>query len=116
MGTIMHKTLVVHNRYAWRSHRTQAAIESEQGVVLLTIEQLAARLAGGFLQPIDADDLKTAVADAVVHPLGELDAIKDLPGFQRAAATSLAKAWSAGLSLEQEANSAVAHAVPSTPP
>jgi hypothetical protein len=107
MGTIMHKTLVVHNRYAWRSHRTQAAIESEQGVVLLTIEQLAARLAGGFLQPIDADDLKTAVADAVVHPLGELDAIKDLPGFQRAAATSLAKAWSAGLSLEEEANSAV---------
>ena len=103
----MHKTLVVHNRYAWRSYRTHAAIDGSQGVGLLTIEQLAARLAGGFLQPIDSDDLKTAVASAVAQPLGELDAIKELPGFQRAAASSLAKAWSAGLSLEEEANSAV---------
>ena len=42
-----------------------------------------------------------------------LDAIKALPGFQRAAANSLSKAWSAGLSLAQEASSAkdpVAHA------
>ena len=106
-GTSMHKTLVVHNRYAWRSYRTRAALDGSQGVVLLTIEQLAARLAGGFLQPIDSDDLKTAVASAVSQPLGELDAIKNLPGFQRAAAVSLAKAWSAGLSLEQEADSAV---------
>ena len=103
----MHKTLVVHNRYAWRSYRTHAAIDGSQGVVLLTIEQLAARLAGGFLQPIDSDDLKTAVASAVSKPLGELDAIKELPGFQRAATSSLAKAWSAGLSLEEEADSAV---------
>ncbi len=103
----MHKTLVVHNRYAWRSYRTHAALDGSQGVVLLTIEQLAARLAGGFLQPIDSDDLKTAVASAVAQPLGELDAIKELPGFQRAAATSLSRAWSAGLSLEEEADSAV---------
>ena len=103
----MHKTLVVHNRYAWCSYRTHAAIDGSQGVVLLTIEQLAARLAGGFLQPIDSDDLKTAVATAVSQPLGELDAIKELPGFQRAVASSLAKAWAAGLSLQEEADSAV---------
>ena len=103
----MHETLVVHHRYAWRGYRTHAAIDGSQGLVLLTIEQLAARLAGGFLQPIDSDDLKTAVATAIIQPLGELDAIKDLPGFQRAAASSLAKAWSAGLSLEEEADSCV---------
>lgn len=103
----MHKTLVVHNRYAWRSYRTQAALDGRQGAVLLTIEQLAARLASGFLQPIDSDDLKTAVASAIGQPLGELDAIKELPGFQRAAATSLSKAWAAGLSLEEEADAAV---------
>ncbi len=41
-----------------------------------------------------------------MQPLGELDAIKLLPGFQRAAANTLAKAWSAGLSLSEESGSA----------
>jgi hypothetical protein len=35
-------------------------------------------------------------------PLGELDQIKHLPGFQRAAAGSLSQAWSAGLDLADE--------------
>lgn len=96
----MHKTLVVHNRYAWRSYRTHAAINGNQGARLLTIEQLAARLAGGFLQPINPDTLNEAVASAIAQPLGKLDKIKGLPGFQRATASSLTKAWSAGLSLE----------------
>ena len=99
----MPKTVVVHNRYAWRSYRTKAAFDSEQGLRLLTIEQLAARLAGGFLTPIDSDQLKSTVASAIKERLGELDAIKQLPGFQRAAAASLSKAWSAGLTLEKEA-------------
>ena len=99
----MLKTVVVHNRYAWRSYRTKAAFGSEQGLRLLTIEQLAARLAGGFLTPIDSDQLKSAVASAIGERLGELDAIKQLPGFQRAAAASLSKAWSAVLTLEKEA-------------
>jgi hypothetical protein len=100
---LMRKTIVVHNRYAWRSYRTRAALGAEQGLQLLTIEQLAARLAGGFLQPVDHEDFKTAVAGALAAPLGELEGIKDLPGFQRAAASSLAKAWSAGLALTEEA-------------
>ena len=101
------KTLVVHTRYAWRSHRTNAAIDGEQGLLIVTIEQLVARLAGGFLQPIDAEDLKIAVAAAVAEPLGEFDTIKTLPGFQRAAAASLSKAWSAGLMLADEVVGAI---------
>ena len=92
----------MHSRYAWRSHRTEAAIDSEQGLLLVTIEQLAARLAGGFLQSISADDLKAAVVTAIRDPLGELDKIKTLPGFQRAAAASLSKLWTAGLNLVEE--------------
>ena len=99
----MRKTLIVHSRYAWRSHRTRAALGAEQGLQLLTIDQMAARLAGGFLQPTDPEDFKAAVATALAAPLGELEAIKSLPGFQRAAATSLAKAWSVGLALSEEA-------------
>ena len=67
---------------------------------------LAARLAGGFLQPVDGDHLAAAVAEAIKLPLGELDAVKALPGFQRAAASSLSKAWSAGLRLADETASA----------
>ncbi len=98
----MHKTLVVHNRYAWRCHRTRAALDAAQGILLLTIDQLAARLAGGFVRPVDSDALKVAVGAAVMQQLGELDAIKQLPGFQRAAANTLAKAWTSGLSLGDE--------------
>lgn len=71
---------------------------------MLTMDQLAARLGGGFLRPVDADRLKNAVADAVRYPLEELDPIKALPGFQRAAVASLSKAWNAGLTLREEAN------------
>ena len=95
------RTLVVHSRYALRSHRMGAALDGEQGLLPIPLEHLVARLAGGFLQPVNPDDLKDAVAAAIGEPLGELDAIKDLPGFQRAATASLSKAWSAGLSLDQ---------------
>ena len=100
------RTLVVHSLYAWRSHRTKAAIDGEQGLLIVTIEQLAARLAGGFLQSIDPDDFKDAVAKASAAPLGEFDKIRALPGFQRAAAASLFKVWSAGLRLDEEAEAA----------
>ncbi len=104
--TFMRKTLVVHNRYAWRSHRTRTALAAGQGLQLLTIEQLAARLAGGFLQPIDPDNFNTAVEAALAVPMGELDSIKALPGFRRAVATSLNKAWAAGVHLAEESESA----------
>ncbi len=58
----MRKTLIVHNCYALRSYRTDAAVNADQGLQLLTIDQLAERLVGGFLQPIDEEDLNAAVA------------------------------------------------------
>ena len=95
-------TIIVHNRNARRTHRTQAAINAQQGLQLYIMEQLAARLAGGFLQPIDDDALNVALAAALVTPLGDLDAIKELPGFRRAAAATLTQAWRAGLDLTAE--------------
>ena len=102
----MLKTLVVPNRIAWRCHRAAAALSQDNGRKLLTFEQLAARLAGGFLQPIDPDSLADAVAGAGGGFLGELDGIKSLPGFQRAAAATLSKAWAAGIDLAVEAQTA----------
>src|SRR6185312_6873594 len=92
-------TIVIHSCLGWRHERAQAAIKSRHGLQALPIEALAARLAGGFLQPIDPDALKTAIIKALTAELGELDRIKELPGFPRAAAATLAKAWSAGLDL-----------------
>ena len=53
-------------------------------------------------QPIDDDALNVALAAALVTPLGDLNAIKELPGFRRAAAATLAQAWRAGLDLTAE--------------
>ena len=95
----MRETIIIHSRLAWSAARAQAAAERRHGLQALAIEHLAARLAGGFLQPIDSDALKAAIAEAKAADLGELDSIKDLPGFSRAAAQTLSKAWLANLDL-----------------
>jgi hypothetical protein len=95
----MRATVITHSRLAWRHERAQAAVASHHGLQALPIEGLAARLAGGFLQPIDHDALKTAVIEALSADLGDLNRIKELPGFSRAAAATLSKAWTAGLNL-----------------
>jgi hypothetical protein len=41
-------------------------LNCDQGLHIYGIEQLAARLAGGFLQSIDSDDLHRAVAAALI--------------------------------------------------
>jgi hypothetical protein len=71
-----------------------------------------ARLAGGFLQPIDPDALKAAITKALSADLGDLDRIKELPGFPRAAAATLSKAWAAGLNLAELAATAGQVAAP----
>jgi hypothetical protein len=43
-----------------------AAIERQHGLQALAIEHLAARLAGGFLQPINSDSLKEAIGEAII--------------------------------------------------
>jgi hypothetical protein len=78
-----------------------AAIERQHGLQALAIEHLAARLAGGFLQPINSDSLKEAIGEAISMDLGEFNDIKTLPGFSRAAAATLKKAWTAGLKFTE---------------
>jgi hypothetical protein len=65
--------------------------------------QIAARLAGGFLQPIDPDALRDAVREGLATvDLGELEPIKNLPGMIRAAVGTLDKLWRAGIDLAGE--------------
>lgn len=71
----------------------------------MTMGQLAARLAGGLLQPIDLNVLTEAVNDTLPEvEMGELEPIKNLPGMPAAVTATFDKAWRAGINL-----SAVGH-------
>ena len=95
------RTLITYGRLAIRELRLKAARERMHGLQIMTIEQFAARLAGGFLLPIDKDRLRAAIQTALPKAdLGELESIKMLPGFVRAAVDTLSKAWLSGIDLK----------------
>ncbi|SIO57586.1 PD-(D/E)XK nuclease superfamily protein [Bradyrhizobium erythrophlei] len=94
------RTLVVHTVLAAHMARVTAARNGEIGLQIMRMGQLAARLAGGFLRPIDMDALREAVRSALPEiPLGELEPIKKLPGMVRAAVGTLDRIWRADIDL-----------------
>ncbi|WP_179880035.1 MULTISPECIES: hypothetical protein [Bradyrhizobium] len=67
---------------------------------VVTMGQLAARLAGGLLQPVDLNVLKEAVSATLPDvEMGELEPIKGLPGMASAVTATFDKAWRAGIDL-----------------
>jgi len=94
------QTYIAHGRLASREIRLDAARNQRHGIQVMAFEQLAARLAGGFAQAIDAESLRDAIQKALPETdLGELDAIKLLPGMTGAAADTLHKVWRTGIDL-----------------
>jgi hypothetical protein len=59
------RTVVVHTRLAGHVARVEAARRKASDVQIMTMEQLAGRFAGGFIQPIEADTLHEAVRDTI---------------------------------------------------
>jgi hypothetical protein len=81
------RTIVAHGRLAMRELRLDAARPRRHGVQIISFEQLAVRLAGGFARPIDDECLRTAIQAVLPDTtLGELESIKLLPGMVNAAA------------------------------
>ena len=98
------RTIVAHGRLAMRELRLDAARQRRHGVQIMSFEQLAVRLAGGFARPIDDECLRTAIQAVLPDTtLGELESIKVLPGMVDAAADTLHKAWRAGIDLAARA-------------
>src|SRR5690606_36948887 len=99
--TIAHRsTLIVHGLLAMLESRLAAARDSRHGLQVMSFEQAAVRLAGGFARPIDDESLRAAIQEALpATPMGELESIKTLPGMINAAADTLHKAWRAGIDL-----------------
>lgn len=103
-ATFGRHTIVVSDRLAMRATRLAAARAGRHGVQMLSFPQLAARLAGGFVQPADDDALYRAVrASLPTVDLGDLQAIRSMPGTPAAVMATLGKAWHAGLDLEGRA-------------
>lgn len=99
------RTIVAHGRLAMRELRLDAARRRLHGLQILSFEQLAVRLAGGFTRPIDDESLRTAIQAVLPEtPLGELDGIKLLPGMVDAAADTLHKVWRSGIDLAARAH------------
>ena len=59
------RTIVVHTRLGGHMVRVEAARAGANGVRALTMGHLAARLAGGFIQPIDPEALRQTVRDSL---------------------------------------------------
>jgi hypothetical protein len=98
------RTIVAHGRLAMRELRLDAARQRRHGVQIMSFEQLAVRLAGGFARPIDDECLRTAIQAVLPDTaLGELESIKLLPGMVDAASDTLHKAWRAGIDLAARA-------------
>ena len=88
-----------------REVRLDAARQRCHGLQILSFEQLAVRMAGGFALAINDDSLRSTIQAALpATPLGELESIKLLPGMVDAAADTLQKAWRAGIDLAARAD------------
>jgi hypothetical protein len=94
------RTVVVEGPLAFRMRRIAAARRGETGIQIVTMPQLAARLAGGFARPARSQDLDPTIRAALeAGDFAELKSIRQLPGMTRAVARTLAKIWQADLSL-----------------
>jgi hypothetical protein len=104
-GQMMRGTVVVEGPLAFRMRRIDAARRGESGVQILTLPQLAARLAGGFIRWARSQDLDPAIRTALdAGGFAELERVRQLPGTTRSIASTLAKVWQADLALEDLVN------------
>ena len=105
MSTAARSTIVVHGHLAMRERRLEAARSRRHGLQVMSFEQAAVRIAGGFVKPIDDTSLRRAIQLVLpITPMGELESIKLLPGMIDAVSDTLHKAWRAGISLSNLAD------------
>lgn len=100
MSAPSRSTLVLPDRLAMQEHRLVAARGGQHGLQIMSFEQAATRLAGGFIQPIDNESLRAAIQSVLPETrMGELEEIKLLPGMIDASADTLHKVWRSGIDL-----------------
>ncbi len=94
------ETVVVDGPLALRMMRLEAARSGARGLQILTLAQLAARLAGGFARPAGREDLEPALTAALGEGgFAELSPLERMPGAVRALARTFERLWLAGVDL-----------------
>lgn len=94
------RTVVVDGPLALRMARLKAARAGAVGHQIMSLRQLAARLAGGFVRPAQREELEPALAEALAEGgFAELTPLLSLPGTVRALARTFERLWSAGVDL-----------------
>lgn len=102
MIAVSRSTLVVHGRLAMQEARLTAARSGRHGLQIMSFEQAAVRLAGGFTRAIDDESLRVTIQAVLPSTrMGELESIKLLPGMVDAAADTLHKAWRSGIDISE---------------
>ena len=104
MDSAVRHTIIAHSLLRMRELRLEAARGRRHGLQIMTVEQLAARPAGGLVRSVGDDALREAITAVLPETaLGELDGIKAMPGMVRAAADTLRKAWRTDVELQARA-------------
>jgi hypothetical protein len=86
-GTMNRRSVIVEGPLAFRMRRIDAARQAEAGVQIMSLPQLAARLAGGFTRPARSEDLDPAIRSALeAGGFAELESIRNLPGMTQSVA------------------------------
>jgi RecB family exonuclease len=99
------RTVIIEGPLAFRMRRIVAARQTEAGVQIMTLPQLAARLAGGFMRPARSEDLDPAIRSALDSGgFAELESIRSLPGMTRSVAWTLTRLWNADFALADHAH------------
>ena len=94
------RTTVIEGSLAFQMRRAIAARTNECGLQILSLPQLAARLAGGFTTPVAKGNLDLAIQHALAAGMfSELEAVRNLPGMTRAVSRTLRKIWDADVDL-----------------
>lgn len=102
------RTVIVDGPLAFRMRRNSAARLSDAGVQIMTLPQLAARLAGGFTRSVRTQELDQAIRIGLQDGgFEDIERIRGLPGMTRSLAWTLTRVWNADFSLaEHGGNSA----------
>jgi hypothetical protein len=96
------RTIVVQGPLAYGMRRLKAATRGESGINLVTLPQLAAELAGGFLHLAPNEAIETLIKERLVAGgFEDLEDVHDLPGMTRAVTATLRKIWHADLALRR---------------
>ena len=95
------RTAVVQGRLAYAMRRAAAARSNEHGLQILTLPQLAARLAGGLKRPASRESIEAGIIAALGTPerFEELAPVCEMPGMIRALDRTLQKIWRSGFDL-----------------